>query len=198
MNIGVIDYGVGNHTSIVNTLMYLGFSTIISKEIKQLKECDILILPGVGSFHIAAKNLRKYGIHKFLISWANQGKPILGICLGMQLFASISNENGCSKGLSLIPGEVKKIKLNRSHIGWNNINIIINNNILKKYEKKYFYFCHKYFFKTEKKYIITSTKFKNIEIPSIVGRSNILGFQFHPEKSQKNGIEFIKEVLINF
>ena len=194
--IGIVDYGCGNFNSLKSVLRNINYNCIESKSIKQLDKTDLLILPGVGSFSHAAKNLRKSGLDKFLKK-IHKKKPILGICLGMQLFANIGYEKGKNKGLGIIPGKVEIIKEGKFNIGWKILNSNNKDSNLNRFSNKYFYFNHGYKFKTLEKYIYMKTSIKNKNIPTVIRKKNILGVQFHPEKSQLNGKVFLKTIIEN-
>jgi glutamine amidotransferase len=195
INIGIINTEVGNNASLYNVLKKLNFNVNISNEIKILKKADILFLPGVGSFPAAIKNLQKKKLINFIKNKAKSGTPIIGICLGMQLLTSGSYEVFFNEGLKLIPGIIDNKKNYKPHIGWNNIKVIKKNIYIKKND--YFYFNHSFYYKGQKKYIIAFSKNKINEFPSIIRNKNIIGLQFHPEKSQRAGIDFLYNLIIN-
>jgi len=163
-----------------------------------LKKCNQAILPGVGSFKVASDEIRKNGFDKAIISFCEDGKNMLGICMGMQLLFSKGYEGGESKGLNLIEGEVVKLSSEKGnslmHIGWNNFennNIKITENID---ETENFYFVHGYHVVPSEPIKSIKTIFNNNEIVSVVCKNNIIGMQFHPEKSHLAG----KKILTNF
>ena len=106
LTVGIIDYGVGNHASVLNAARSLGYLATVSHNVDVLYERDVLLMPGVGSFSVAMQGLESYGLVNFLKQWANEGKPLIGICLGMQLLATTGNEGGRTLGLNILPGEV--------------------------------------------------------------------------------------------
>jgi imidazole glycerol-phosphate synthase subunit HisH len=189
LKIGIIDYGVGNYTSLLTSLKKLDYSLILSNEEKLLSKCDILILPGVGSFHEAIKKLSRYKLINFIKSWASSNKPIIGICLGMQLLGDYGFEGGKKRGLGIIPGVVRSLINQKWHIGWNEI-------VIKKFEKiqpickDFYYFNHSFIFETKDEFIHATASFDET-IPAIIGKDKIVGFQFHPEKSHKQGLELM-------
>jgi glutamine amidotransferase len=192
MKIGVIDYGMSNKASIINSLNFLGFRPEIVKKYLKNKEYDILILPGVGAFNIAMKNLKKRGLDELIYKHNESQKKIIGICLGMQLFFDVGYENEKTFGLGLIKGKVTKFKTTSyplPHVGWNYCKCID-----EKYSADY-YFVHS--FKCEpqnKNDIYMTTKYDTLFCSSIKSR-NIFGFQFHPEKSQKKGLSLLYNTL---
>ena len=194
--IGVVDYGMGNIFSLTGALKRLNIEYMLSEEIEDLKKCNALILPGVGAFPDAMENLKARKLDVFIKEWANSGKPILGICLGMQLLFSESLEHGLNIGLDLIPGSVERIPeiVKVPHMGWNNITKTNKHKFLEDYPEGYVYFVHSFYAKTSEEYILAKTLY-GVEIPGIVGNGSVIGIQFHPEKSSKVGEEILKEIL---
>ena len=201
--IAVIDYGVGNLFSLLSSLNYVGLDTKLTNSIEEIKNANGIILPGVGAFRDAIGNLEKYGLKETLINEAKNGKPFLGICLGMQMLFEKSYEYGEYEGLGLINGTVKEIKkyilensdLKIPHMGWNSL--IINerfkdDKILKDVDNnEYVYYVHSYFAKTDMKNIVTYSEY-GTKIPGIVKNENVYGMQFHPEKSGDTGLKLLK------
>ena len=190
----VVDYESGNIRSISNALNFLNIEHKIISQIEQIKfEFTHIILPGVGSYNDAMLNLRKKKFDKFLIDCNKKNIPILGICAGMQILSTIGYENSKTEGIDLIKGEVKNISELRPdyncHVGWNNIFVTRENKIFKDLNLKCeFYFDHSYFFKPKfDKNMLCKSKY-NLEFCSGVVENNLIGLQFHPEKSHKNGI----------
>ena len=201
--IAVIDYGVGNLFSLLSSLNYVGLDTKLTNSIEEIKNANGIILPGVGAFRDAIGNLEKYGLKETLINEAKNGKPFLGICLGMQMLFEKNYEYGEYEGLGLINGTVKEIKkyipensdLKIPHMGWNSL--IINerfkdDKILKDVDNnEYVYYVHSYFAKTDTKNIVTYSEY-GTKIPGIVKNENVYGMQFHPEKSGDTGLKLLK------
>ena len=201
--IAVIDYGVGNLFSLLSSLNYVGLDTKLTNNIEEIKNAKGIILPGVGAFRDAIGNLEKYGLKDTLINEAKNGKPFLGICLGMQMLFKKSYEYGEYEGLGLINGTVEEIKkyipensdLKIPHMGWNSL--IINerfkdDKILKDVDNnEYVYYVHSYFAKTDTKNIVTYSEY-GTKIPGIVKNENVYGMQFHPEKSGDTGLKLLK------
>jgi len=201
LKITIVDYGVGNTFSICNAIKYLGYKDIfISSKESEILKSDVLILPGVGAFEACKKNLTSRNLIPTLNYLVLENKiPILGVCVGMQLMATSSEENGIHLGLNWIPGKVKKFILPNEfhvpHVGWNNIDIKINNPILNQNkEESNFYFDHSYYYECENKFI-TSTCNYGINVTSSIQFENIFGVQFHPEKSQINGLKLFRNFL---
>ena len=201
--IAVIDYGVGNLFSLLSSLNYVGLDTKLTNDIEEIKNAKGIILPGVGAFRDAIGNLEKYGLKETLINEAKNGKPFLGICLGMQMLFEKSYEYGEYEGLGLINGTVEEIKkyipensdLKIPHMGWNSL--IINerfkdDKILKDVDNnEYVYYVHSYFAKIDMKNIVTYSEY-GTKIPGIVKNENVYGMQFHPEKSGDTGLKLLK------
>ena len=201
--IAVIDYGVGNFFSLLSSLNYVGLDTKLTNNIEEIKNANGIILPGVGAFRDAIGNLEKYGLKETLINEAKNGKPFLGICLGMQMLFEKNYEYGEYEGLGLINGTVKEIKkyipensdLKIPHMGWNSL--IINerfkdDKILKDVDNnEYVYYVHSYFAKTDMKNIVTYSEY-GTKILGIVKNENVYGMQFHPEKSGDTGLKLLK------
>jgi imidazole glycerol-phosphate synthase subunit HisH len=192
--IGIVDYGIGNYASLSNTLSELGYIVNISHNKAILSKSDILILPGVGAFPKAMQAIKKYKLAEFLQGHAKDNKPLIGICLGMQLLATSSSEIIETQGLGIIPGKVSQLEEFTWHIGWNNFKVLNRNKLNLKLQKEFFYFNHSYVFNGNKKYIYATSNFKK-EFPSIIGINNVLGIQFHPEKSQAQGKNFLKNII---
>ena len=201
--IAVIDYGVGNLFSLLSSLNYVGLHTKLTNDIEEIKNANGIILPGVGAFRDAIGNLEKYGLKETLINEAKNGKPFLGICLGMQMLFEKSYEYGEYEGLGLINGTVEEIKkyilensdLKIPHMGWNSLIInerFKNDKILKDVDNnEYVYYVHSYFAKTDTKNIVTYSEY-GTKIPGIVKNENVYGMQFHPEKSGDTGLKLLK------
>ncbi len=198
----IIDYGVGNLTSVKNAFTQLGVDAIISREKGDLEDATHLILPGVGSFGEGMKGLNKYGLVEMLQKEVlSQGKPILGICLGMQLFASRGLEYGAHEGLGFIPGTVemlyaKELGLRLPHIGWNDVAVREGYSLTGGYtHKPVFYFLHSYRFLPEDEEVVAGVCEYGEDIVSIIEYKNIFGTQFHPEKSHDDGLLIFKNFL---
>jgi glutamine amidotransferase len=198
--IGIIDLGINNLHSIREACNSLGYKTNLVNLEKKKYNYDILILPGIGSFKKAMQIVRKNNIKiKILKYLKNKNRILVGICLGMQMFFSRSEEFGLTKGLDLIKGNVKKFnkkKLIVPHTGWNSINIIKKNNIIsKRLEKKMFYFTHSFYCQPENNTnILAYTKYFNFKFCSIIQKDNIFGMQFHPEKSGIYGLKILRNL----
>ncbi|PIV62839.1 imidazole glycerol phosphate synthase subunit HisH [Candidatus Roizmanbacteria bacterium CG01_land_8_20_14_3_00_33_9] len=192
----IIDYGLGNLGSVKNALDKLGVDSMVSKSVKDIEKATGLVLPGVGSATEGMKNLRKSGLNKVILKQIKLKKPILGICLGMQLLFFLSEE-GNTECLNVIEGKVKKFnnKLKVPQIGWNQVKQKPSKLFLGIKDKSYFYFVHSYYCQaSEEKIIIGSTEY-GINFTSAIEDKNIFGVQFHPEKSGENGLKLLKNFV---
>jgi len=190
--IGIIDYGMGNIGSLRNALTFLGIDSLLSRDPRELSRCKALILPGVGAFPPAMERLNRTGLAAYLQEWAGKEFPLMGICLGMQLLMSDSEENGLTPGLDLIAGHVVRLEnAPRSiHIGWNTVNPQYANDLIPG--KGYAYFVHSYACQPEEtKAVLTETTYGS-PFASAVQSGNVIGLQFHPEKSQKFGLDILR------
>ena len=194
--IGLIDYGMGNLFSVKQAFKRLNQPLDTICDVKALNLCDALILPGVGAFDPAMTNLSKTDLIPSIIDWVNNGKPLLGICLGLQLLFE-SSEEGSLKGLGVIQGHIRKLPEEKNeripHIGWSPINKINDCPILENYpNSNWMYFVHSYSAcPLEQKNIVATTKFGQTDISSIVWHKNTGACQFHPEKSGVAGQKLI-------
>ena len=193
--VGLLDYGAGNCTSVRNTVDRLGFRSRLVKIDEDFNGISILLIPGVGAFPAAMNALRQRSLVKPILEFANLGKPIIGVCLGMQLLAEASYEMGYTRGLELIAGEVVPMSEPKWHIGWNSLEIVHEESIAKDCDRSNFYFNHSFEFKTPSEYIVGVSRISGSPIVSMVRRRNICGFQFHPEKSQLAGIKLMERAI---
>ncbi|WP_406686258.1 imidazole glycerol phosphate synthase subunit HisH [Rossellomorea vietnamensis] len=199
--IGIVDYGMGNLFSVSKALERLNVPYFISDVQEELLSADGLILPGVGAFKDAMGLLETTHLKETILRFAESGKPLLGICLGMQLLFEESKENGTTKGLALLPGEVLRIpKEDREgnaykvpHMGWNLLRYQKNSTLLEGLTEGYVYFVHSYYVhEGSKDVIVASADYAGVEIPAVVSRDNIYGMQFHPEKSGELGMQLLE------
>ena len=181
---GLVNYGVGNHTSISHCLNRGGFRCLISDAKTDLETCDLLILPGVGAFNPAMEALRTSGLSEYLASYALANKPLIGICLGMQLLGKSSVEFGFSEGLSVFPGKICPLG---PHTGWNTLKSKRDKMFFGLEFKEHVYFNHSYVYENMDEYVIGETEFRKQKFPSLIKKGRVVGFQFHPEKSQIEG-----------
>tara|TARA_Y100000591_G_C21702664_1_gene629104 strand:- start:141 stop:758 length:618 start_codon:yes stop_codon:yes gene_type:complete len=194
--IAIIDHNYINLKSISNSLNFLNFNYRIIKAENLTDEYSHAIIPGVGNFSNAMQGLRGNNGDKKIIEFAKNKKPIMGICLGMQLLATLGDEDGPTEGLNLIPGNVKKININDKqflpHIGWNSVKFTKDHPVLDGIKNEMdFYFVHSYSFYLNDEENSLGKTIYNESLNSIVAKENIIGFQFHPEKSQKYGLKLL-------
>jgi len=200
----VVDYGMGNVQSILNVLNKFDVDAVLTKDKNRILRADGVILPGVGAFKKAIRELEENGLNEVLNKYVNTGKPLLGVCLGMQLLFESSDEFGFTKGLGLINGKVEKfpstVNGKLPHIGWN----IIRQNLTDWYDtilkdisgNDSFYFVHSYICKpSDRRVILSTTEYGGVEFCSSIKKNNIYGCQFHPEKSADSGITVINSFL---
>ena len=203
--ITIIDYGCGNILNLVRAIKFLSYEVETTHDHKKIINSSHVILPGVGAFGNAIKQIEKYNLRSSILEYAKLNKPLLGVCVGMQILLTVGYEHGVHKGLDLIEGEVVKIsnKKNKEikipHIGWNEIypnndkkewkNKILKNSLIGKS----FYFIHSFVCLTkDSDSTIAVCNYSGISIPAFVATGNIFGCQFHPEKSADNGLAILK------
>ena len=206
MNIAIVDYNSGNISSVINSFQEVARDKVnieVTSDLNKIKTSDKVVLPGQGSFKSCVEALKNINglvdsLNEFVI---NDKKPLLGICVGLQMFADIGYEEIETRGLGWIPGKVSKIdnqngKYKLPHIGWNQIDILKNNKIFKNIENNsHMYFVHSYEFIPEDKNVILATTNYSSKIVCAVEKENIIGTQFHPEKSDKLGLQIIKSFI---
>lgn len=195
--IGIIDYNMGNLASVYNACLLLDTKVKIVKNPDELKNFNRIILPGVGAFADAMAHLNETGMKDAIYDFAKSGKPMIGICLGMQLLFESSQEFGHTDGLSLINGDIIKFDKTKMHedikiphVGWNKI-INKDSKLFEGLEDPYLYFVHSFHVQTTQNNIIGETEY-GYKFTSAVNKDNIYGFQPHPEKSHNNGIQILK------
>jgi glutamine amidotransferase len=192
--IGIIDYKLNNLRSVQKAFEKVGASAFISSDVKELSRAEKLVLPGVGAFGKAMENIKALGLDELICTNAKAGKPLIGICLGMQLLFTRSSENGMHDGLNLIAGEVKLFPntVKVPHIGWNQMEIQHPSKILKSVvDKSFVYFVHSYYAQPQEQVTLTTTEY-GFHFTSVVQKECIFGIQFHPEKSQTAGLQMLK------
>ena len=192
--IGILDYGAGNCTSLRNAISSLRYHTRIIRHPEDLEGIDFLFIPGVGAFPSAMAALDTLNMIEPIKVFATRGKPLMGICLGMQLLADKSYEQGETEGLGLITGVVQHITTPNWHIGWNQLCATGEDMIAAPSEGKDFYYNHSYEYKTADKYIVASSHLQRSMV-SIIRKDNICGLQFHPEKSQDAGLSLLENAI---
>ncbi|BDG81701.1 imidazole glycerol phosphate synthase subunit HisH [Bacillus subtilis] len=200
--IGVIDYGMGNLYSVSKALERVGMPYFVSGMPKELRKADAFILPGVGSFGDAMDNLRNAKLDQFIHDMVSEGRLLLGICLGMQLLFDESEEHGTAAGLGLLKGKAVRLKpegqegnkLKVPHMGWNRLSFHNESPLLAGVEEGYAYFVHSYYIDGMDDGALLASAEYGVRVPAVVGKENIFGAQFHPEKSSTVGMS----ILIQF
>ena len=206
MNVTIVDYKSGNISSVINSFKEVAENKVkieVTSDVSKIKSTDKVVLPGQGSFKSCVDALQSInGLVDCLNDFAmNKKKPLLGICVGLQMFADVGYEESETKGLGWISGKVTKInnqngKYKLPHIGWNQINILKGSKIFKDIKNKsHMYFVHSYEFIPEDKSVISATTNYSSKIVCSVERDNLFGTQFHPEKSDKIGLKIINNFL---
>ena len=200
--IGIIDYGMGNLHSVAKALERLGYTSFLSENPDELKKAEKLILPGVGSFRDGMNELKGRGLDTFIISWAEEGRPLLGICLGMQLLFHESEEGGRTDGLGLLPGRVRRFSSGNwkvPHMGWNDLTVKKPNHpFMDGLDNGHVYFVHSYVAQLDDPQVdVAHTYYAEQDVPAVVAKDNVWATQFHPEKSSTVGITMLKNFLAN-
>lgn len=202
--IGIIDYGMGNLFSVHNAVQKLGFDVLISSDPVKLEQCQKLILPGVGAFGDMMKNIKEAQLDVFIENWVRkEKKPLLGICLGMQSFFESSEENGMHEGFGFLKGQIvfmKDQKVRVPHIGWNDLIKENEHPIFSKLSAHpYVYYVHSYYASNmNPDDLIGYCDYGTMKIPGLVMHKNVMGCQFHPEKSGEDGLKILQYYLEEF
>ena len=197
--VAIVDYGVGNLFSLVSSFKAIGVPAVVTRDACEIEKADKIVLPGVGAFGDAIKKLRNTGLDKVIIEQVSNGKELLGICLGMQLLFDKSYEYGEYEGLGLIKGNIKPIAdvigegLKIPHIGWNSLKFTDNKSKIFKYlrEGDFVYFVHSFYGADCIESVIATTDY-GATLTAAVGKDNVYGCQFHPEKSGEVGLNILK------
>ncbi|MBR2810634.1 MAG: imidazole glycerol phosphate synthase subunit HisH [Solobacterium sp.] len=202
--IGIIDYGMGNLASVSNALKKLGEEWVISADAEGLKRCDRLILPGVGAFGDGMANITACGLLEPVTKMVEEGKPLLGICLGMQMIFESSEEKGFTEGFGFLKGRIIRLEtdLPVPEIGWNNLEFTRENSLKERLsDNPHAYYVHSYYAGImEEEDLVAYSMYGDIRVPGIVMHGNVMGTQFHPEKSGEDGLKileyFVKEFAV--
>ena len=197
--VAIVDYGVGNLFSLESSLRSIGAETVVTSDAEVLRRADRIVLPGVGAFGDAAEKLRESGLDRVVVEEAKAGKPLLGICLGMQLLLEKSFEYGEHQGLGLIKGEIRPIAdvipsdLKIPHIGWNALHFGEKKHPLFRYltEGDFVYFVHSFYGANCEESVIATAEY-GAELTAAVASGNVMGCQFHPEKSGEVGMKILR------
>jgi len=195
--IGLLDAGMGNLRSVYNAIYSLGPDIRVVKHGPELDGLSHLIIPGVGSYRSAMENINGNGLKEDIRAFAESGKPVLGICLGMQLLSDFGEEQGHTGGLELVPGKVTRFPDRKGfplpHVGWNTVSFQVEHPVFEGVKKGIdCYFVHSYrFVCNNRENVYASTDYGEV-FASVVGLGNVVGFQFHPEKSQANGLKMLE------
>lgn len=196
MAVIIVDYGAGNIANVMKALKYCGLSARLSDDPQEISKAQGLIVPGVGAFSTAMDRLQAKGLVQPIQAYAQAGKPLLGICLGMQLLFDESDEFGQRAGLGLIPGKIIPLPTETGckvpQMGWNDNQVHQNRTLTQGLNQQATYFVHSYYAKTDPKYIAASVNFGELVVPSVVCQDNVMGTQFHPEKSGLVGLAVLK------
>lgn len=191
----IIDYGSGNLKSIYNGFRKIGQDPIVSDDVSKIKEADALVLPGVGAFGSAMNNLDSY--KSAILGHIDDGKPFLGICLGLQVILSESEESPNIRGLNVFQGDVVRFPQGRKipHMGWNQLNIQRECSILDGIGEEYFYFVHSYYANPKDDDVIVATTDYGMDVPAVLNKANVFATQFHPEKSGSVGLKILNNFV---
>jgi glutamine amidotransferase len=196
--IAIIDYGMGNLHSVSKAVERLGYEAIVTSDPVQILAADGAILPGVGAFGDAMEQLKESNLRDVVIRYAGTGKPLLGICLGMQLLFTQSEEHGSHEGLNLLPGDVVRFRgaYKVPHMGWNKLAFIQSASpLFEGLEERHVYFVHSYHVKPERESDLLAATDYYQPVTAIVGKDNVYGMQFHPEKSGEIGMQLLSNFL---
>jgi glutamine amidotransferase len=194
MTIAIIDYGVGNLRSVEKAFTSQGIDAVVTRDESVLRSADKLALLGVGAFGYAMESLRNLGFDRLVIEAANEGKPIIGLCVGLQMMFEEGHEFGVHRGLGLLPGRVVKFPdgVRVPHVGWNQVEFKQSHPVFCDLpDQSFFYFVHSYYVEpTDASCVMGETEYDR-RFASICGRDNVIGVQFHPEKSQAAGLKLL-------
>lgn len=198
--IAIVDYDAGNLKSVEKALAFLGAKPTVTGDPELIRDADALVLPGVGAFGVAMERLRSRGLDAAIIDFAKSGKPFLGICLGLQLLFEESEESPGVKGLSILPGKIKRIPEGEGrkvpHIGWNSLSFPRQGRLFAGLlDESYVYFVHSYYLAAENPEIVTAETSYGVDIHASVESGNLFACQFHPEKSGRVGLAILQNFL---
>jgi len=193
--IAIIDYGVGNLRSVEKAFEAVSKPAVVTGDAGAIREADRLVLPGVGAFGECARRLRQNGFDRLVLEAAEKNKPVLGLCVGLQLMFDEGHEFGIHQGLGLMRGRIVRFPESGRHvpqIGWNQIESLKRHSLLEGIPNgSYFYFVHSYHIETEDRELVLAKTEYGIRYPSVCARGSVCGVQFHPEKSQDAGLRLL-------
>ena len=195
--IAVVDYGIGNLGSVMKAFRHLGAPAVLSGDIGELRRADVLVLPGDGAFASTMEEIERRGLLPVLREAVDQGRTLLGICIGMQLLFEESEEHGRHRGLGFLPGRVRRLEgdMPIPHMGWNQLHPTRPHPMLEGVaDGAHVYFVHSYWCDAPAEVVLAETDY-GARFPAIVGRGNVLGVQFHPEKSQAVGLRLMENFV---
>ena len=204
--VGIIDYGMGNQQSLINAFEKLGAATVLSSIPEQFNDCDLLSLPGVGSFPEGMCQLKARGLDTFILKWVGEKRPLLGICLGMQMLFQSSDEFGSTSGLNLLKGNVKSfphknesgLPLLLPHVGWNRLYPGSYENHMNEFVQSDQYFVHSYIaMDVDSNHILFNSVYCQYKFVAAVKKDFVVGFQFHPERSGYEGLRLLSQVCLD-
>ncbi|MEW6052221.1 MAG: imidazole glycerol phosphate synthase subunit HisH [Nitrospirota bacterium] len=193
--IAIIDYGMGNLRSVEKGFLKVGADVKIVTEPKAVDDAGAIVLPGVGAFRDCMKNLGEMSLLDPVVTAIRKGKPYLGICLGLQILFTESEEFGVYRGLDILPGRVVRFQadLKVPHMGWNTVKFLRKPPVMNGIsDESFFYFVHSYYVVPEDRNVIATTTDYGVTFTSMIWKENIFATQFHPEKSQENGLKILK------
>lgn len=192
MAVAIIDYGAGNVQNVMKALKVVGVQGVLTRETTEIMKADGIIIPGVGAFKSTKQQLDQLGLTSIIQDYARDGKPVLGVCLGMQMLFDRSTEFGETTGLGLIPGSVVELPEQENYkvpqMGWNKNRVYQALPLADQLADKYTYFVHSYYVNTVRDYIVADVAYGDVAVPSVVRKGNVIGTQFHPEKSGEVGL----------
>lgn len=196
MKVGIVDYRMGNLASVSKAIEHAGGEVQVSDQTGELAGSDLLVLPGVGHFSHGMENLVEFGLKDFVVDWAAAGRPLLGVCVGMQLLFEESDE-GDAAGLGILKGRVEQFdsSLKVPHMGWNTLQPQGGSALFQQFAGRYFYFVHSYYCVPSDDAVISARTEYGVQFASAVNDRNVYGVQFHPEKSSDDGLALYGRLL---
>ena len=194
----IIDYGAGNLRSVQKAVEFVGGEAVVTDDVAAIENADRIIFPGVGAFGKAMAAIDQRALRSSITDFITAGKPFLGICLGLQLLFEESEEDPGVRGLSVLKGTVKRFspKLKVPHLGWNVLIQVVSCPLWKNIpDSSYFYFAHSYYISPDDNSVVVGVSDYGMAVPVAIRKNNLYGLQFHPEKSQKVGLQILKNFV---